>query len=78
MMRPLPLLSSALSLSLLALNLLGVNRVEITRTWIYMMVFADLCVASFIVEGEERVSFYLVLACIILQTAVSMSVIAYV
>jgi hypothetical protein len=76
--QPFPLLLLSLSLSLITLNLIGVNRVEITRTWIYMMVFVEMCVAFYIDQNCKRITFYLVLACMILQAAFSISAIVYV
>ncbi len=78
LMQPGPLLLVSCFFTLLVIDLLGVNRAEITRVWIYMMVFMDMCIAFFMGERESRVTFYTLLACKVFQTAVTIYLVGFV
>ena len=63
---------------LLVIDLLGVNRGEITRLWIFHMVFVQIIVAYFCVNKLDQKTFYLVIAATILQSTIGVTMVGFI
>jgi len=77
-LEPASLISVSTLLALLVLDIIGINRGEVTRLWIFLMVFLQMSVAHLCVPQPGRVTGYIVLLCSVLQTLVCISMIAFV
>ena len=63
---------------LAVVDLLGMNRGEVTRLWIFIMVFVQAVVAVFCLEKGSPRTVDVVLAGAIVQSAVTISMVAFV
>ena len=63
---------------LIIIDMLGVNRGEITRLWIFHMVFIQIIAAHFCVTTLDKKTFYLMLATSILYSAIGVSMVGFI
>jgi hypothetical protein len=75
---PGPLMLAALTVTLAAIELAGGNRGEVERLWIFLMVFVQVVVAGFCCEKAGPWTVGTVVAGSIIQTAVTISMVAFV
>jgi hypothetical protein len=78
LLQPEPLMFAALLVTLAVLDLCGFNRGEVVRLWIFLMVFVQVVVAGFCWEKAGRWTIDIVLAGSIIQTAMTISMIAFI
>lgn len=78
LLAPMTLLSLGCIATLLILDLSGTSRGEVTRLWIYLASFVQIPLASVCARRPGLQAVALVLACALLQDAVTISMVAFV
>jgi hypothetical protein len=73
-----PLMLVTLLATVAVIDLLGFNRGEVARSWIYLMVFVQVVAAGFCGQTARRSTLDIVLAGSIIQTAVTIAMVAFV
>ena len=73
-----PLLAVSLAAVLLMLDISGVIRAEVTRIWIFFMVYMQMIAAYFCAREATRATFYIMITAMIFQAAVTMSMVGFV
>ena len=72
-----PVVAVSFAAVLLVLDISGVVRGEVTRVWIFLMVFIQMIAAYFCAREATRVTFYIMITAMIFQAAVTMSMVGF-
>jgi len=72
------LLTLSVFFIILILDLAGISRGEVIRIWIFIMVFFPVIVAYYCVKRKNSLTFYIVLLGNVLQTVISVNMVAFV